>query len=59
MMMMMMMMMMTMMMMMMMMVVMMCCGCVSGRMDVAVLRARDKMTPSRDWQDAPFYHRDF
>ena len=28
------------MMMMMMMMMMMCCGCVSGRMDVAVLRAR-------------------
>ena len=45
--------------MMMMMMMVMCCGCVSGRMDVAVLRARVQITPSRDWQDSQFYHRDF
>ena len=45
--------------MMMMMMMMMCCGSVSGRMDVAVLRARVQMIPSRDWQDSEFYHRDF
>ena len=52
-------MMMMMMMMMTMMMMMMCCGSVSGRMDVAVLRARVQMIPSRDWQDSEFYHRDF
>ena len=48
-----------MMMMMMMMMMVMCCGCVSGGTEVAVLRARVQMIPSRDWQDSQFYHRDF